>query len=126
MNKNTFYFNLLGVTLSIVMLLTLLHIFFPPAQIHWQFSCMVTSLFVLISIGLFHAGQSTAKSKNKLAFNNIISLSVLGKMVLSVVLLFLYREGTKPENGWFVIIFLLVYSVYTIFEVVFMTKLAKS
>jgi hypothetical protein len=125
MNKN-FYFNLVGITLSVVLLLTFLHIFFPLAQSHWKFSCMVTALFVLISIGLFHAGQLTAKSKNKLAFNSIISLSVFGKMVLSVFLLFLYREGAKPENGWFVIIFLLVYVIYTVFEVVFMTKLAKT
>jgi hypothetical protein len=126
MNKKNFYFNLVGVTLSVIMMLTLLHIFFPPAQSHWKFSGLVTTLFVLISIGLFHAGLSTIKSKNKLAFNNIISLSVFGKMVLSVFLLFLYRESTKPENGWFVFIFLLVYVVYTVFEVVFMTKLAKS
>ncbi len=82
-------------------------------------------LFVVVCTGLYYAGRSAANSSSKLAFNNIVSISVFGKMVLAVAVLFVYQQTAKPTNEWFVGIFLTVYVIYTVFEVWFMTKLAR-
>ena len=81
--------------------------------------------FVAICAGLYAAGASAAHSANKYAFTSLISLSVFGKMALSLAFLFVYREYAHPEDNWFVGIFLLAYGAYTVFEVWFMSKLAR-
>lgn len=126
METKTFYTNLLAVTAGASALLAALHFMIPAAQVHWKFAVASVSLFVVICVGLFYMGRNTARSKNKLAFNNVISLSVFGKMVASVAALFIYQKTTHPANEWFVAIFLLTYVVYTVFEVWFMTRLAKA
>ena len=70
-------------------------------------------------------GLSAARGTNKYAFNNLISITVLGKMVLAIGFLFGYQKIAKPENVWFVGIFLLCYVVFTVFEVWFMTRLSR-
>lgn len=83
-------------------------------------------LFALVCTGLFYAGASSARSKNKHAFTNLVSVSVFGKMALALAALFVYQQTAKPQNEWFVGIFLWCYVVFTGFEVWFMTKLARS
>ncbi|HNE29418.1 MAG TPA: hypothetical protein PLW66_09630, partial [Saprospiraceae bacterium] len=122
----TFYTNLLAITAGAGALLAALHFLIPAAQTHWKFAVASVLLFVTICVGLFYMGRNTARSKNKLAFNNVISLSVFGKMVISVAALFIYQKAAHPANEWFVAIFLLTYVVYTVFEVWFMTRLAKA
>ena len=126
MDSRRFLSQLASVTGGTALALAALYLAVPQAQVHGKFAAGTVLLFVCISIGLFFAGASTAKSSSKMAFNNVISLSVFGKMVVSLAALFIYKSVAKPENTWFVLIFLLVYIVYTVFEVMFMTKLAKS
>ena len=82
-------------------------------------------LFTVVCIGLFFAGASAILSSNKYAFTNLVTVSVFGKMVLAMVFLFAYQRVIKPQNEWFVAIFLVAYVIYTVFEVWFMTQLAK-
>ena len=125
MSARAFIIRLAGITAGTAALLALLYILAPPAQMHGGFMLLTVALFVLVSAGLFFAGQSAAQSTSKMAFNNLISVSVFGKMLLAVAFLFVYQQVTKPVNEWFVGIFLFVYVVYTVFEVWFMTKLAR-
>ncbi len=81
--------------------------------------------FVLVSIGLYFAGRNAALSSSKVAFNGVVTSSVFGKMFLAIGLLFAYQSAALPTNQWFVGIFLFVYIVYTVFEVWFMSKLAR-
>lgn len=111
---------------SAAVVLIALHFFAAPAQTHWKFSIASVLLFSLVCIGLFYAGKSTAQSKNKFAFTNLVSVSVFGKMVLAMAALFMYQQVAMPTNQWFVGIFLWCYVVFTAFEVWFMTKLAKT
>jgi len=126
MSNKTFFTNLAIITASTAALLAVLLALLPQAQMHTAFAGATVLLFVLICIGLFFAGRSAAGSSSKLAFNNLVSVSVFGKMLVAVAALFVYQQTTLPENSWFVGIFLLVYVVYTVFEVWFMTRLAKN
>lgn len=126
MDTTTFFKRLAGVTLGTGAVLAGFHFFIPPAQEHWKFSIASLLLFTLVCIGLFFAGAAAAKSKSKVAFINLVSGSVFGKMVLAIGFLYVYQQTAKPTNEWFVGIFLLCYVVYTAFEIWFMTRLAKS
>lgn len=126
MSPKSFFQYLLLVSAGTGAVLALLHFIAPPAQSHWQFSIAATLLFMLVCAGLYYAGKSAAASKNKHAFTNLVSVSVFGKMVLAMAALFIYQQIAAPPNQWFVGIFLWCYVVFTVFEVWFMTKLAKS
>lgn len=125
MRPTTFFIYLGYTTIAVAALLALLHTFLPATQGYWKFSIATVSLFLLVCIGLFFTGNNAAKSKNKYAFNNLISLSVFGKMALSVLFLYLYQQAESPTDNWFVGIFLFCYVIYTGFEVWFMTRLAQ-
>ena len=125
MQSKAFFIYLGYTTLAVSVLLTLLHSLLPETQVYWKLSLASILLFVAVCAGLFFAGHSAASSKNKFAFNNLITVSVFGKMVLAVLFLFLYQQMAKPTDNWFVGIFLFCYVVYTSFEVWFMTRLAK-
>lgn len=126
MDSRTFYTRLTLVTALTAALLAVLHFAVPAARLHGALPVACMALFIAICIGLFYMGRSAAQSRNKLAFNNVISLSVFGKMLASIAFLLIYQKTARPANEWFVAIFLLTYLTYTVFEVWFMTRLAKS
>jgi hypothetical protein len=125
MSVRTFFMQLAGITASVSAMLAILYFLIPGVQPHLYFGIASILLFVLICTGLYYWGVSAATSSSKLAFNSLISVSVFGKMVLALGFLFLYQQAAKPENTWFVGIFLICYVVYTVFEVWFMSKLAR-
>jgi hypothetical protein len=126
MSPRSFFKSLFFVAVGASLVLAILHFFAPPAAEHWRFSIGSVLLFSLVCTGLFYAGTSTAQSKNKFAFTNLVSVSVFGKMVVAMAALFVYQQVAIPANQWFVGIFLMCYVVFTAFEVWFMTKLAKT
>jgi len=126
MTQQSFFQKLLLVSLGAGAVLGGLHLIAPQAQAHWKFALVSVSLFALVCTGLFYAGDSTARSKNKHAFTNLVSISVFGKMVVALAALFVYQQVANPQNQWFVGIFLCCYVVFTAFEVWFMTKLART
>lgn len=125
MDIRSFFIRLTLIGCSTGALLAALHFLFPALRPHWAFSIASVALFMLICTGLFFMGLSAARGTNKYAFNNLVSITVLGKMVLAIVFLFGYQKAAKPENVWFVGIFLLCYVVFTVYEVWFMTKLSR-
>ncbi|MBK8969478.1 MAG: hypothetical protein R3D58_08810 [Saprospiraceae bacterium] len=126
MTNKAFFSRLAGVTAGTAVLLLLFLLVLPEAKTHKTFALASVLLFVLVSTGLFYAGRSTASSASKVAFTNLVSASVFGKLVLAIAVLFVYQQSAQPPNQWFVGIFLLIYVVFTVFEVWFMTKLAKT
>lgn len=125
MSPQRFFKVLAAVTAGTAALLAILHLLVPAAREHWGLSIITLLVFILLNVGLFYAGKSTNRSTNRMAFSGLISASVFGKMVLALAMLFVYREVAQPTNQWFVAVFLLAYVVYTVFEVWFMTILAK-
>ena len=126
MESSTFFKWLAVVTLGTAILLAGLHYLLPAAQMHWKFAVASLLLFAFVCTGLFFAGRNAARSKSKVAFVNLVSISVFGKMVMAVAFLLAYQRIAKPENELFVAIFLLCYVVYTGFEIWFMTRLART
>jgi hypothetical protein len=126
MDSSTFFKWLAVVTVGVAAALVGLHFSLPEAQQHWKFAIVSVVLFALLCVGLYFSGANAVRSKSKVAFINLVSGSVFGKMVLAVAILFLYQRIAKPDNEWFVGIFLFCYVVFTGFEVWFMTRLART
>jgi hypothetical protein len=125
MSTRTFFSYLFFITVVILGLLAGLYVAVPPAQAHGKFAIASVALFVLVCVLLYFTGASAARSSNKYAFTNLVSVSVFGKMVAAVAFLFIYQKMAQPTNEWFVGIFLLCYVTYTAYEVWFMTRLAR-
>ncbi|MBK6932970.1 MAG: hypothetical protein IPH12_19710 [Saprospirales bacterium] len=125
MTTSAFFFRLAWVTAGAAAMLTTLFLILPAIKQHTGFAAGTVLLFALVCTGLFYAGRSAAASSAKTAFTNLISASVFGKMLLAVAVLFVYQQAAHPTNQWFVGIFLFVYVVYTVFEVWFMSGLAR-
>ncbi|MBN8682384.1 MAG: hypothetical protein J0L99_07020 [Chitinophagales bacterium] len=125
MNTRSFYTQLISITLITGATFAALCYAVPGMEPFFGFSALSIGLFAGLCILLYYLGVSASKSSSKTAFTNLISISVFGKMVLSLAFLLLYRHFAAPPNQWFVPIFLIAYIVYTAFEVRFMMKLAK-
>ena len=100
--------------------------FTAGAWVYVPFAAATLSLFVLICLLLFFFGWRAARSSQRMAFNGVITSSVFGKMVVSLAFLAIYKKTYAPAGTSFVVIFLLTYAVYTLFEIWFMTRLAKT
>ena len=118
----------LGLGLSILgsaALIGLIVFFVPSLATHSGFAALSIGLFTLITIATYFAGNAATKNSNKFAFNNLIIISVFSKMVLSLLILFLYKKAAQPTEGWFAVFFLLIYAIFTSYEVLFLTRQAK-
>jgi ABC-type transport system involved in cytochrome bd biosynthesis fused ATPase/permease subunit len=125
MNTREFLLQLLGVTALAGAMITIPRFFIEGWSAHSNFGWVLLLLFVLLSVFLYFMGSITARSQDKYLFHGVIMGSVLIKLVLGLSSLLLYSRKFFPINNLYIWVFLLVYVVYTVWEVNYMTKLAK-
>lgn len=88
-----------------------------------HFCTATTLLFALFNIGVLLYAYRMSSSHNLMEYNNVVTVSFLGKLILSVAFLLLWqRHGPAIPN--MVLHFILLYFIFTIHEVYFLTKLA--
>jgi hypothetical protein len=83
------------------------------------------TLFLLFNTGIFIYTSRLSTESNPYAFNNIIAASFIIKLILSVGFLITWNMVVAPTSKIHVIHYLIVYLVYTVHEVYFLTILAK-
>lgn len=93
---------------------------------HQTFSWATCFAFILFCVGLYHISVKTVHSNNKNLFGQVFLLSIFFKILLCATMVIVYALVKRPEKVHFIIPFLLTYLCYTIYEVYFVTKLAKS
>ncbi|MEZ5039821.1 MAG: hypothetical protein R2828_08015 [Saprospiraceae bacterium] len=124
MHTQTFYLqlSLLSIPLAIlIFLLTQQTQFQEFGSISW----ISLFFFVGLSASVFHLGQFMLKSQNKNDFTRMVLGFTGFKMMLSVALVFIYHQVAEPTSRWFVIPFLIIYVLYTIFETYFLMRLGR-
>ena len=82
--------------------------------------------FVLISLIIFLYAYNTSSSDNLFSFNNVVVASFIFKLLLSIVVIMLYERTFQVKGKVHLFHFILVYLIYTAYEVYFLTKLARS
>jgi len=116
----------LGLLISLCLILTALSYFIPILNPHLSFSIVTIVLFTGLSIFIFYTGNRLATSKNKYLYNNLIIINLILKILLSFVAVIIYIKLANPVNDWYLFLFILIYILFSSFEVYFMTIQAKA
>ena len=88
-------------------------------------SLISVCVFTILSILLFLMLHRSVKSPNRQLFISYTMLNTLVKMVLSITLLVVYKKVSHPSDASFIIPFLVIYVIFTIFETKFMLQIAN-
>jgi hypothetical protein len=124
MKEKHFYTQLSGVTaLSIVGLL--LCYFFTPARPYILLGIIGLLFFIGLSILIYLLANRIAKSKNLNAFTHLIMYNLMAKLFLSFIIVIVYYYIVKPDERLFILPYILVYLIFTIFEAVFLSRQAR-
>jgi len=94
-------------------------------QGHVVLSWISIGFFVLLTAAMYHMGYRAALSTNKHAFTNTFMGFMMGKLFFSAILILGYYYTIKPESKLFILPFFGIYFLYTVYEVIFMSKLGK-
>ena len=124
MNQRSFFTQLTVLSVFVGLLLLALNTI-PAIHPYQGLSWLSSSFFILLSIIMYLAGQKAAQSQNKNNFSRVVFGFIGVKMMLSVVLVFIYSETVRPTSGHFLVPFFVTYLVYTIFETHFMMKIGQ-
>ena len=80
------------------------------------------ALFTAISLFVYFLSERAAKMKNKNFFMQIVMINTMIKMFSSVVLVIGYHMYIKPHTTKFIVPFILIYIIFSIYETYFMMK----
>lgn len=112
----------------VVSLLTLTGIYFVHAiealQAHQKLSISLFVLMFLTTVFLFYYGKKAALSSNKYLFVRMVIVSVMVKIVLVVLILVVYVNRVEIDNRLFILPFIGIYLIFSIFETVVLYQLA--
>ncbi len=125
MNTKQFITSLLIITLTVVLIVHLMSYMVLLAD-YANLGTMSILLFASICVVMYVFASRSAKKNQSTAFINIFMLSTLLKMLFSVILIAIYYKTQLPNSKFFIVPFFVVYAIYTIFEVWFMSKLTKT
>jgi hypothetical protein len=88
------------------------------------FTIGIIVMFLLFAVMLFLLGKRTAGAKNKMLFTNVFMGVSMFKMFLSGGVIAAYVVLGEPTSKLFVVPFFTSYLLYTVLEVLSLSKLA--
>ena len=125
MSTKTFFSYLICITGFLILTYVVLNLVLPLSP-YLDISVFSLVVFVLFTIGIFFLGDKASKNKAGNLFLYIIILNVFLKLLGSFALVFLYVEIKSPASRLFIIPFLIIYLVFTIFETYFLSLQAQN
>ena len=125
MNKKTYFSNLLITTLAAIVFVFGIR-FIPGIKAFEMMGWSSVLFFVVWSLVMFFVSIKAAKDTNKNTFTSAILGFTFGKMIFSFIFVVAWAKLIDPSSKLFLVPFLGVYLIYTIFETHFMMKLGKS
>jgi len=84
------------------------------------------AFFTLLAIGIFHLSEREAKSNSRNFFMQIVLINTMIKMFGAVLIVIGYFYVTKPSTSKFIVPFIIIYIMYTIFDAYFMMKISSA
>jgi hypothetical protein len=124
MSDQVFY-KQFGITFGVAFLLVLISYFIKVLAPYIGLSIAGFVFFNLLTLVIYIFAKRSLKSSNKYLFNNLVILNVMVKMFVSVGIIISFQRISQPSDNWYVVPFLVLYLIYTIFETYMLTKLAK-
>ena len=124
MSRKQFFIQLAGITVFTILATWLIHQN-TTFQAHQNLSWIGLALFFVISILMYIFGYQAAQSSSKNQFTTTVMGFTMGKIFLSLILIFGYNSLVEPKTKLFILPFFGIYAIFTIFETYFMMKLGK-
>ena len=115
---------LLILTGGVLVVLSALHQL-PGFAPHWPLSVAAIIAYTLLSIVIYQWGKMTAAAANKRLFTQASLLIVIIKMTLSVAIVVIYQRLADPQSRYYILPFLLVYLIYTVYETWLLMRLGR-
>ena len=124
MTQRTFLTQMGIISLIISVLLVIIYSF-PSFQTDWVLGLISWIFFAILTFLMFFLGKKAAASKNRHNFTSLVLGITAMKMFLSVAIVLVYFSLVRPTSRVFVLPFLLVYVIYTIYETYMLMILSK-
>ena len=125
MTVKSFLIQLSALSAGVALLLFFLNQI-PQLQAHGLLSWISLASFVGLSLLMYFVGNKSAKGENKNNFTNVVLGFTMGKMFLSILVIYIYFKLAQPGGKLFILPFFIVYFIFTAFETYFMMKLGKT
>lgn len=125
MKVSTFWYSFITLSILTLSLLFWVHQFdtFRP---HTLLAALIFSFMWLVTLFMFFLGRKAVQSSNKYMFIRLVIGSVMAKMMLILLIIVVYVKIAQPESKFFVLPFLGVYLIFSIFETLVLYKIALS
>lgn len=121
-----FWIYLLVVTAATIVSLFLIDVLVPAAAALSPFILGCVAVFVLINILAYFAGVRAVHSQSKYRFVHLMMGLIIFKMLICVVLVLAHLKINQPESRLFVFPFLMIYLIFTFFEIYVLEKIART
>ena len=123
--KNNSFWKYLGF-ISIITALSLVVIYqFEVFQTDILLSIVGLIFMMVTTAGLYLLSQKAIASTNKMAFIQLVMGNVLFKLVFIITIVAVYFKFVNPESKLFVLPFMIIYFIFTVFETAFIYKIAN-
>ena len=123
MTTKQFYIYLAGVTMTtggVLVLITQLGHFTSGL-----FPFVGLMFFLFFSILIYHLGKSSAVSSDKNRFTSVVMSMIFLKLILTIIIVLGFDKLVAKVQFNHVVSFLISYLFFTVYEVFFMSKLAR-
>jgi len=84
------------------------------------------AIYTAVSLLIYFLSERAANMKNKNFFMQIVMINTMIKMFISVVLVIGYYMTVRPTTNKFIVPFILIYIIFSIFETYFMMKQSRN
>lgn len=120
------FFLQLFVTVSICVGISIALCFgFEVFEPYFLFSLSTIFIHVMFGVATYLWSVNAAKSDNPNRFTQMSMMIMTGKLLLFPAMALVYILGYEPTTKWFVIPFFIIYAIFTVFEVMFMSALGN-
>ncbi|NNF34416.1 MAG: hypothetical protein HKN68_09930 [Saprospiraceae bacterium] len=124
MTERAFYTQLFYVTLVSIGLLIPCYLFLPIRPF-MSLGIIGLVFFVLLSIFVFKLSLKVAESKDLNAFTRLIMYNLMIKLFMSIFIVLIYYKVVEPTERLFILPFIVIYLIFTIFEAMFLSRQAR-
>jgi hypothetical protein len=121
-----FWFLLALIIVGTIGILFLCDTLLPESDALSQFTLVCVGTFTLINILAYTAAKRAVRSKSKYRFIQLIMVLILCKMIICIGLVVAHVKINNPDSKLFVLPFLLIYLIFTFFEIYVLEKLART
>lgn len=124
MTNNPFwkYFTFLSIVTSIAL------VFISQIDIFKRdilLSVLGLAFMIIATAGFYIAAQKAISSPNKMAFIQLVMGNVFFKMLFVMGIVATYFKIVKPESKFFILPFMSIYFIFTIFETIYVYKISN-